>query len=117
MVEKNTVSDTEMMKERLPEMQNKTDLTDFYVDGGFFSGEIEEQDMGVKVHYTDMTGKEPDPEKIPLTSFTIKDHKTVAACLEGHAPYSCQFNGKNKVILAHFNLNTCASCIRDRLTI
>lgn len=51
-VEKNTVSDTEMMKERLPEIQNRTDLTDLYVDGGYFSGEIEEQvqDMEVTVH-------------------------------------------------------------------
>ncbi len=60
-----------------------------------------------------MTGKQPDPEKIPLTAFTIKDHKTVEACPEGHAPYSCQFNGKNKVILAHFDRNVCSNCPRQ----
>lgn len=59
-VGKNTVSDTGMMEERLPEIQKKTDFTDLYVDGGYFSGELEKQaqDMGVTVHYTEMTGKE-----------------------------------------------------------
>jgi len=54
-----------------------------------------------------MTGKEPDPEKIPLTSFTLKYHKTLEVCPEGHTPFDCQFNGKNKVIIAHFNRDTC----------
>ena len=114
-VEKNTVSDTEMMEKRLPEIQKRTELTDLYTDGGYFSGETEKQaqDTGVTVHYTEMTGKEPDPAKIPLTSFTIKDHKTVEACPEGHAPYSCQFNGKNKVILAYFKRDTCVNCPRQ----
>ena len=114
-VKKNTVTDTAMMEERLPEIQKKTELTDIFVDGGYFSGEVEKQahDLGVTVHYTEMTGKEPDPEKIPLTAFTIKDHKTVEACPEGHAPYSCQFNGKNNTILACFKRDTCANCSRQ----
>jgi hypothetical protein len=28
-------------------------------------------------------------------------------------PYSCQFNGKNKVILAHFDKNVCSNCPRQ----
>lgn len=114
-VEKNSVGDAEMLEKRIPEMQKKMEVTDFYVDGAYFSGEIEKQaqETGITVHYTDMTGKKPDPEKIPLTSFTIKDHKTVEACPEGHAPYSCQFNGKNNVILAHFNKDVCSNCPRQ----
>jgi hypothetical protein len=98
-VEKNRVGDAEMLEKRIPEIQDKMDVTDFYVDGGYFSGELEKQaqDAGITIHYTDMTGKKPDPEKLPLTAFTIKDHKTVDSCPEGHAPYSCQFNGKNNV--------------------
>jgi len=114
-VEKNRVGDAEMLAKRIPEIQKKMEVTDFYVDGGFFSGEVEKQaqNAGITIHYTDMTGKQPDPEKIPLTAFTIKDHKTVEACPEGHAPYSCQFNGKNNVILAHFDRNVCSNCPRQ----
>jgi hypothetical protein len=114
-VEKNRVGDAEMLEKRIPEIKNKMDVTDFYVDGAYFSGEVEKQaqDNGVTVHYTDMTGKKPDPQKLPLTAFTIKDHKTVELCPEGHAPYSCQFNGKSKVILAHFDRNVCSNCPRQ----
>jgi len=113
-VEKNRVGDAEMLEKRIPEIKNKMNVTDFYVDGGYFSGEVEKQaqDTGITMHYTDMTGKKPDPEKLPLTAFTIKDHKTVTSCPEGHAPYSCQFNGKNNVILAHFDRNVCSDCPR-----
>jgi hypothetical protein len=114
-VEKNKVGDAEILEKRIPEIKNKMDVTDIYVDGGYFSGEVEKQaqDNGITMHYTDMTGKKPDPEKLPLTAFTIKDHKTVEACPEGHAPYSCQFNGKNNVILAHFDKNVCSNCPRQ----
>ena len=114
-VEKNSISDAEMLEKRIPVLQEKMEVTDFYIDGGYSSGELEKQaqDAGITIHYTDMTGKQPDPEKIPLTAFTIKDHKTVEACPEGHAPYSCQFNGKNKVILAHFDRNVCSNCPRQ----
>lgn len=114
-VEKNRVGDAEILEKRIPEIQNKMDVTDVFVDGGYFSGGVEKQaqDNGITMHYTDMTGKKPDPEKLPLTAFTIKDHKTVEACPEGHAPYSCQFNGKNNVILAHFDRDTCSNCAKQ----
>ena len=114
-VEKNRVGDAEMLEKRIPEIKSKMNVTDFYVDGAYFSGEVEKQaqDNGVTMHYTDMTGKEPDPQKLPLTAFTIKDHKTVELCPEGHAPYSCQFNGKSNVILAYFDKNVCSNCPRQ----
>jgi tetratricopeptide (TPR) repeat protein len=115
LVEKNSISDAEMLEKRLPEIKKKMEVTDFYVDGGYFSGEVEKQAQpaGITIHYTDMTGKKPDPEKLSLTSFTIKDHQTVEACPEGHTPYSGQFNGKNKVILAYFDRNVCSNCPRQ----
>jgi len=46
-----------MLAKRIPEIQNKMELTDIYVDGGYFSGEVEKnrrkiQDNGITVHYT-----------------------------------------------------------------
>jgi len=40
-IEKNRVGDAEMLEERIPEIQKKMEVTDFYVDGGYFSGEVE----------------------------------------------------------------------------
>ena len=116
-VEKNRVGDAEILEKRIPEIKSKMDVTDFYVDGGYFSAGVEKQaqDTGITMHYTDMTGKKPDHEKLPLTAFKIKDHKTVEACPEGHTPYSCQFNGKNNVILAYFDRNVCSNCPRQNV--
>ncbi|HAG09964.1 MAG TPA: hypothetical protein DCK76_00840 [Desulfotomaculum sp.] len=53
------------LEKRIPKIQKKMEVTDFYVDGGYFSGEVERQaqDDGITMHYTDMTGKQPDPSK------------------------------------------------------
>jgi len=114
-VDKNRVGDAELLEKRLPEIHERMELTDIYTDGGYISAELEKQsqEKGITLHYTDMAGKKPDPGKLPLTSFTIKDHKTVELCPEGHAPYSCQFNGKNNVILAYFDRDVCANCPRQ----
>jgi len=111
-VEKNIIGDTEMLEERIEEIKERTGLTDLNVDGGYFSGNVEAHscDIGVEMHYTNMTGSEPNSEKIPITSFIIKDHNTVEACPQGHAPISCQFNNKNKVIRAYFSLDHCSGC-------
>jgi len=62
-----SASDTEILLERLPQIKEDTGLTDLYVDGGYYSEEveIESKKQNVTMHYTDMTGKAPDPEKIP----------------------------------------------------
>jgi len=116
-VEKNSVGDAQMLEKRIPELTEKTDVADMYVDGGYFSTDLEKvaQAAGITMHYTDITGKKPDPEKILLTEFTIKDQKIVETCPEGHAPYSCQFNGKSNVILAYFDKNTCLDCARQEV--
>lgn len=90
-VEKNSVGDAQMLAERIPELTEKTDVIDVYVDGGYFSADLEKkaQAAGITMHYTDIIGKKPDPEKISLTEFTIKDQEMVEACPEGYAPYSC----------------------------
>jgi hypothetical protein len=87
-----------------------------YVDRGYFSADLEKkaQAAGITMHYTVLIGKKPDPEKISLTEFTIKEQKMVAACPEGYAPYSCQFSGKNNIIRAYFDKNNCLDCARQK---
>ena len=111
-VKKNITGDTEMLDERIEEIKERTRLTHLYVDGGHSGGRIEAHahSADVELHYTNMTGSEPNPEKIPITSFVITDHNRVEACPQGHAPISSQFNNKNKVIRAYFSLNHCSTC-------
>lgn len=64
-VEKNIISDTDMLKNRLPGIKKRTGANDLNVDGGYWSGDIERisQEIGIDIHYTEMTGKEPASEK------------------------------------------------------
>ncbi len=53
-IEKNNIGDAEILEKRIPEIQNKMDVTDVYVDGGYFSGEVEKQaqDNGITIIQT-----------------------------------------------------------------
>ncbi|MGC8604971.1 MAG: transposase [Desulfomonilaceae bacterium] len=111
-VEKNIKGDTEMLEERIDRIKERTGLTDLNIDGGYFAGSVEahSRDIDVQMHYTNMTGSEPNSQKVPLTSFVISNHNRIEACPQGYAPISCHFNNKNKVILAYFSLDHCLKC-------
>jgi len=111
-LENNITSDAQMLKERLPVIQKKMGLTDMYTDGGYYSEEVEKQaeDSGVTMHYTNMTGREPNPGKIPLTAFAIKDHKFIVSCPNNQVPLRNKFKKKSGMLTAHFELNKCRQC-------
>lgn len=107
-----SASDTEMLQERLPEIKENTDIEDLYVDGGYYGEDTEKmsQEQEVNVHYTDMTGKAPDSEKIPLTEFTFDRDLNVLACPKNHPSLKSNFKKKNGMINAHFPLEQCQQC-------
>ena len=108
-----SASDTEMLLERLPQIKEHTELTDLYVDGGYYSEdvEMESQEQDVTMHYTNMTGKAPDPEKIPLTEFEIDAQFHVLSCPENHP--ALKSNLKKDMVNAHFSLEHCQQCLRN----
>ena len=88
-VEENAKGDTDMLEERIGEIKERTGLNELNTDGGYFDGNVEaaSRDNDVKLNYTNMTGSEPNPDIIPLSSFTFNSNYTkVKACLQGHAP-------------------------------
>lgn len=105
-----SASDTGMLLERLPQIKDSTKLTDLYVDGGYYSEDVEteSQKQDVTMHYTDMTGKAPDPEKIPLTEFEIDEQFNVFSCPENHP--ALKSNLKKDMVNAHFSLEHCQKC-------
>jgi hypothetical protein len=90
--------DTDMLMERLPKIKENTEITDLYVDGAYYSEEVEikGRELEVSVHYTDMTGKAPSPEKIPLTEFTIDEDLNVSCLPGGPPPFEKQFQEKKR---------------------
>ncbi len=108
-----SAADTDMVLERLPQIKENTELTDLYVDGGYYSEDVEmkSQEQNVTMHYTNMTGKAPDPEKIPLTEFEIDAQFHVLSCPENHLALKSKL--KKDLVNAHFSLEYCQPCLRN----
>lgn len=115
-LEQNIKSDVDIAKERISELKQTTECSDLYTDGGYYSKDV--IDIGIEneitVHFTDMTGKAPNEEKLPVTSFEY-DETTgeILSCPGKQKPeYSSIKNGQ---VVAHFNKNCCNGCLlRDK---
>ncbi|MDT3701110.1 MAG: transposase, partial [Thermincola sp.] len=96
----------------LPELQETTPVKDLYLDGGFYGSEVVKQaeDLGVKLHYTDMTGRNVTLDKLPYNVFSIEHFETILSCPERHEPLRSNFNPKSGILSAHFDLSTCTQC-------
>jgi hypothetical protein len=113
-IKNSSASDTEMLLERLPEIKKNTDIKDLYLDGAYYSEDVQTQSQAqnVDIHYTDMTGKAPNPEKIPLTEFEIDAKFNVLSCPENHPALKSKFKKDSGIVSAHFPLEHCCQCPR-----
>ncbi|QGP93936.1 Transposase DDE domain protein [Neomoorella glycerini] len=113
-LEKNNKADVEMAAERLPEIKERTGVTDLYTDGGFFGEDTHRkaEELGVKMHYTNLTGRQPAADKIPLTDFNVENHKKVLACPQGQTPTHTFYDEPKGKITAWFDPKTCRECPR-----
>lgn len=106
----NNTSDVELIKKRLPEITSHTGCEELYVDGGYYFQEAvdSEEEHGVKINFTDMTGKEPKG-KIAACEFDVDDKsKTIKSCPKGIKPERSVEKGGQ--IVAHFALESCDNC-------
>jgi hypothetical protein len=108
----NNASDVNIAKERLPKIKENTDVTDIYVDGGYYGEEVLEkaQELEINLHYTDMTGRKAPKDKLPTTCFTFDDEMKVLSCPEGKTPLRSDYDSKKKVSSSHFSHDDCKGC-------
>ena len=111
-LEKNIVTDIDMLIERLPVIIARTKLRDMYLDGGYYSERLEELclELGVNLHYTSMTGRKINSSKLPLTSFNIENCQTVISCPMGIAPIKSEYKKSKKLVVAEFDREKCCKC-------
>lgn len=111
-LEPNNKSDIEIAQNRLSRIKQETNVTDLYADGGYYGEDIINQgeELGVKLHFTDMTGKKEAADKLPLTSFTFNERYEVEICLNGKKPTRSVGDTNKKVSSSHFSKETCQGC-------
>jgi len=108
-LEKNNVADQTMAQESIPDLASTYGVKELYVDGGYSGESVNKtaSDCGVRMYYTNMTGKAPS--KIPITEFVITED-IVTQCPAGQAPILSVQDQKTKVIITHFDKEICQAC-------
>ncbi|WP_373657693.1 hypothetical protein SPACI_023980 [Sporomusa acidovorans DSM 3132] len=111
-IEPNTTTDVDMLNDRLPDIKKRTGVEKMYTDGGYYSETVDQtaKQTEVEMLYSSLTGKEPNPDRIPYTAFEIEDRQIIKACPEQHKAQRATFNEKDKTLSAHFDLETCRNC-------
>jgi hypothetical protein len=110
--EKNIKAYVQMAEKRLPEIKERTGITYLYADVGYYGEDIHrkaEEQLGVKMHYTDLTGRKPSADKIPLTTLLLKTQKGISLpTREGFHPDF--FRRTKRQITAWFDQKSCREC-------
>ena len=108
----NNKSDVEIGRQRLTTIKESTDVKDIVVDGGYYSPEVieEAKKLDIDLYYTNMTGKEAAPGKIPVSKFTINEQMEIIQCPAGHEATRSNYNEKKKTLSAHFAAEDCQTC-------
>ncbi len=111
-LEKNTASDVDMLKNRMGDIKNRTNLENMYADGGYYGESVEQvaQENNVNMHYSAMGGTRSTNDKMSFDQFDIKGCKIINTCPQGNQPNRVQFNEKDKTLSAHFDLEVCKNC-------
>ena len=74
-IDKNIESDVSMIQERMPLIQKNIDCKELYTDGGYYSEEVvkKAKENEINIHYTDMTGRSSNSNKLSTTEFKIDE--------------------------------------------
>lgn len=111
-VEPNSASDVKMGDDSLAKLQQSTPLNDLYVDGGYYSSDLmkKAEGLGIKLHYTDMTGRNVTSTKLPFNAFNIEQFETILSCPKSQEPLRSDFNSVSGILSAHFDIVICTQC-------
>ena len=111
----NSIDDSQLLAEALPNLKERTDLNTIITDGGHGGPEADAilQDQHVEHIQTAIRGRNPSPDKLHLSDFIIKlyeDGKPVkVTCPQGQT-VAVQTSIQKKAFVAHFSAEACQTC-------
>jgi hypothetical protein len=113
-VDSNNVADTQLLKEALPNLKERTQLDTLITDGAYPSetNDQELRDHKVQIIQTGIRGNKPDPKRFNLTDFQIEQDQngnpTCVTCPNGQSALATR--GKTSGWFARFSAQACATC-------
>jgi hypothetical protein len=116
-VDKNIVSDVELINLRLPEIKENTNCSEITVDGGYYSDSVIDTatELSIKVNYTDMTGGKPSENNMSILEFKLDENNKILQCPIGIEPLDSYV--RNNASTAHFIKSDCYKCAKKDLCI
>jgi len=114
-VEPNNTDDARMLVEALPNLKERTNLDTIYTDGGHGSPQADEAltEHQVTQVQTAIRGRTPNPDKLHLSDFEIKQTETgkpvQIICPHGQH-VAVKMGSKRKGFVTHFDDAVCQAC-------
>ena len=111
----NNTDDAQMLAEALPNLTERTDLETIYTDGGHGGPQADEvlSQQGVTQVQTAIRGRTPQPDKLHLSDFEIKQtdqgKPVQITCSQGQH-VAVKTGSKRKRFVAHFDEILCQAC-------
>ena len=108
-VEPNVCSDVEFLENRLPKLNERTNLDKLIVDGGYHgeTTQASAENEEVEVVPTDLTGRDPE---YSTAGFKLKDEEGIAACPAGVLPQRSKYLEQTDNYAAWFKKSDCNGC-------
>jgi hypothetical protein len=111
----NSIDDSQLLAEALPDLKKRTELNTIYTDGGHGGpdSDVVLQEQKVEHIQTAIRGRTPDPEKLHLADFTIKfnpDNQPVKVTCPNGQTEPAHSSSQKKTFVAHFNADVCVTC-------
>jgi hypothetical protein len=114
-VASNTIDDTQLLAEALPDLKQRTKLETIYTDGGHGGPATDAilQEQQVEHIQTAIRGRTHDPDKLYLADFAIKfnpDNQPVKVTCPHGQTEPAHPSSQKKAFVAHFTAEVCATC-------
>ena len=110
----NNTADSQMLKEALPSLTQRTDLHTLVTDGAYPSeaNDIELRNHSVQLLQTGIRGKKPDPQRFNLSDFQIEqdDNGNPVRITCPHGQTTCVTHARTSGWYARFSAEICAAC-------
>lgn len=112
----NCTDDSQLLAEALPDLKQRTGVTELYTDGGF-GGTLSDpvlQEHQVELFQTAIRGRQPDPEVLHLADFEVKLEAQSSKPLQITCPQGQKVpvhpTSQKKGFVASFDPAICAAC-------
>lgn len=108
-VDANIQSDVNFLKNRLADINRKTDLEKLIVDGNYYGTDSKKtaQKHETELIPTNLTGQDP---KYSNTGFTLKDKQGIVSCPMGKTPVRDKYLESSNTYVAWFEKSDCKNC-------